>query len=105
MPLAVTSTMEELVMDNQTIAVFGDILSGKDVPQRIVFEKTPTDDESGFIVDCGRLLETKMSVIGKSLFLDSHPELREVLARMQVGDVAVREDTTSDPQWRIKNNN
>ena len=92
-------------MEKQIITVFGDILSGKEEPQRVVFEKFPADDDSGFIVDCGRRLESKVGVILKNRFLDSHPELRDVLARMEVGDIAERVDVAGGSTWTIRDKN
>ena len=89
-------------MDNQFITLYGDLLSGNEIPERVKFVKFPTDEDSGLIVYCRHASESKMSQIGKSVFLDSHPELRHILTRMQVGDVAKREDTTDGPSWTIK---
>ena len=92
-------------MGNQFIRLFGDILSGKEPPKRICCVEYPTESDAGFIVDSGHSLSLRTECKGKEPFLDSHPELWEILSRMQVGDVAEREDTTNGPLWRIKDQN
>lgn len=92
-------------MDKQIIWVAGDILSGRELPRRIEFVKSPTEDDSGFIVSCGHSLTSKMGYIGKAPFLVSHPELIKILEQMQVGDVAEKQDTTDGSQWIIKARN
>ena len=92
-------------MNKQIISVFGDILSGMESPRRIEFARQPTDRDSGFIVGCGHFSESKMGFIGLEPFLSSHLELKEVLARMHVGDVAEKEETTDGPLWIIKDTN
>lgn len=89
-------------MEEQFITVFGEILSGKDSPRRVRFAEQPTDEDSGFIVDCGRPLTSIFSRIGKARFLDSHPELIAVLSQMEVGDVAERDDRTDGCWWTIQ---
>lgn len=89
-------------MEEQFITVFGDILSGKESPRRIRFAESPTNDESGFIVDCGRPLLSISSRIGMARFLESHPELIAVLSQMEVGDVAERDDRTDGCWWTIQ---
>lgn len=89
-------------MEKQIICVLGDILSGKETPRRIEFDKPPTDEDSGIIVQNGHASSSVINSIGKSVFLASHPELETILARMLVGDTAEREDTTDGPLWSIK---
>ncbi len=88
-------------MDTQFICIFGDILSGKESPRRIEFVNAPTGDDSGFIVGCGHSVESLFGRIAKESFLASHPDLRKVFSRMQVGDVAEMEYTTTGSSWTI----
>lgn len=89
-------------MDTQFILIFGDILSGGEQPRIIEFTKAPTADDSGFVVGSGHSVASKNGFIGKSTFLESHKELKEVFSRMQVGDVAERNDRTDGTFWNIK---
>lgn len=75
------------------------VISGEKPPIRIICMDSPTAEECDFRVTCGNAVEETWVEIGTEPFLHAHPEFRDLMANMRVGDEYLWQETKDGFKW------
>ena len=77
--------------------------TGKEMPRRMVLERSPSANNSELSISSGHATNTLIKKIRRDVFLRNYPELTCVVNHMNEGDVALGDDTIAGVEWTVKN--